>query len=159
MLSAIEQRSVLVHEGSVSDELLAVLVLIALATILHVLECNRVLDHVLVRRSILLRHLVVVNSVLVHSPHLVEYFHKDLVEGLVASLLAFALALVVHTRLHLVVKIFLSKSQGLEPRLGAHSFFLLLLGLAYTLGLSRGLCKSVEAASVASTVWLEVTAL
>ena len=70
VFSAVEQGCVAVHHACVSDELVSVLVLIALRLVLHVFECDRELNDVLVGRSVLFRHLVVVNTMLVIVPHL-----------------------------------------------------------------------------------------
>jgi hypothetical protein len=148
----------LVHELGICNELLSVLVLVALATVLHVLECDGILYHILVRGGILFGHLVVEDSMLVHSPHFVKDHHEDLVQGLVTRLLAFALALVVHTRLDLVIEVFFAETERFESRLRAYGLFLQ-LGFLLPLALASGLSKFSKSATVAGAVWLEVTAL
>ena len=115
VLAAIEELSVRVHQGDFSNELVPVLVLVALALVFHVAKRNRVFNHVFVRGTLLLRHLIVVNAVLVDVPHFLNDFHEDLIESLVACLLALALALGVHAGLHLVIEVFLAESERFKP--------------------------------------------
>ena len=79
MVSSVEERCVLVHDSSISNELVSVLVLIAFRLILHIFQCNWVLYDVLVRWGILLGYLVVENTVPVVVPHFLQYFLENLV--------------------------------------------------------------------------------
>lgn len=95
----------------------------------------------------------------IHVPHLFQDFHKDLVKGLVACLLTLALTLVVHTRLDLVVKVFLAKAKRFESWLWAHSLLLLEHRLRLTLTLASWLGKPLKSSSVLRTIRMEITAL
>ena len=157
VLSPVEQGRVAVHQSCVSDELVSVLVLVALALVLDVLQRNGVLDNVLVSRRILFGHLVVEDPMPVYVPHLLQNLHKDLVQGLVGGLLSLALRLVVHPWLHLVVEVLFAKAKRFESRLGVNG---LLPGKAppgYPLALSLRLCKLSSPAS--SSLRLEVIIL